>query len=311
MTGSSIPDLFTPSRWERVVPLAGDASTRRYSRLIGAQTTAILVEYPTPVARQLMTDLEVLAWCREIGIRVPDILASDLSTGRAILEDLGTADLESALKRGSQDDRPTLLANALDPLVRLAAISPGDLPAWNPPLDSDRMRWELAGFELWYLRHGRSLEPSPALARWLDDVAARAGRHPTRVCHRDYHLNNLMVSSTGEIGVIDIQDILIGPDTYDVVSLIYERAAARVLSADEQTALLECWAERTRPAPGWRRRADLVRIQRALKVMGTFARFVATGNDRYRPWLSELADTVVDLLEADGAPPDVTAFLLD
>lgn len=305
-----IPELFSPSRWDRTEALAGDASMRRYSRLSRPGRTAIQVNYPESVRIQLERDLEVLAWCRDRGIRVPDLLAVDLAGGRAILEDLGADDAEAALEATQPNDRLAFCERTLEPLQQLATIDPVDLPAWNPPLDGNRMRWEMAGFELWFIRHYRSQKPSVDLSRWLDDVATRADHHPKRVCHRDYHLNNLLIRKTGEIGVIDIQDILVGPDTYDVVSLVYERAATRLPPGDRLT-LLETWAERTGAQTGWRQRAELVRIQRGLKVLGTFARFVVSGQPRYRPWLNELAATLSELLPNTTAPPDVTALLLD
>jgi aminoglycoside/choline kinase family phosphotransferase len=311
MGSSAASALFSPSRWDRIDALAGDASVRRYSRLSKAGRTAILVDYPESVRGQLTRDLEVLSWCRDRGIRVPGVVAVDLSGGRAILEDLGTDDAEIALDRMSQAERSLLVERALRPLERLAELAPERLPAWNPPLDEARMRWELAGFELWFVRHHRSRSPSAELSLWLDEVASQVGRHPTRVCHRDYHLNNLIVTARGGIGVIDIQDILVGPDTYDAVSLVYERAATRLLSVDEQRALLEKWALRTGARAGWRQRVELVRIQRGLKVLGTFARFVVAGDRRYEPWLGELSATLAELLASAAAPPETVAFLLD
>lgn len=305
-----IPDLFSPSRWERTEVLTGDASMRRYSRLSRPGCTAIQVVYPASLRVQLERDLEVLAWCRDRGLRVPDLLAVDLAGGRAILEDLGTDDAESVLEAAPPNDRPALFERTLKPLEQLAGIDPVDLPTWNLPLDGDRMRWELAGFELWFIRHYRSRKPPVDLSRWLDDVAAGAGHHPKRVCHRDYHLNNLLIRETGEVGVIDIQDMLVGPDTYDVVSLVYERAASRLPSCERHT-LLETWAERTGAQMGWRQRAELVRIQRGLKVLGTFARFVVSGQRRYKPWLDELAATLAEVLQNTTAPADVTGLLID
>lgn len=198
-----------------------------------------------------------------------------------------------------------------EPIVRLGGIPPSVLPSWNPPLDDVRLRWELAGFELWFLQYRKNVAPADVISRWLDDLAADISHHPRRICHRDYHLNNLIVSARGDVGVIDIQDILVGPDTYDAVSLVYERSATRLLSAAEQQAVLEKWALRTGARPGWRQRAELVRIQRGLKVLGTFARFVVAGDRRYEPWLGELSATLAELLAGAAAPPETVAFLLD
>ena len=305
-------DLLQPSAWRRVAPLAGDASQRRYSRCLGADgRTAILVRYPGLSSSELGRDLEVLDWCRSRGIVVPDILAHDLEAGLALLEDLGDVDAEHALEDASPSDRPHLLQRLLRPLEVLAEIDLEELPAWNSPLDEERMRWELAGFELWFLRHLRGVAPSPALGRWLDGLALAVGGHPRRICHRDYHFNNLMVASDGSVGIIDIQDILIGPDTYDAVSLLFERSAERLLTSAEQGGLLAAWADRTGARPGWRPRSDAVRLQRGLKVLGSFARFVIAGRREYAPWLKELSLRMAPRLEAAGAPPEITAILVD
>ena len=300
------------SDWCRTDALTGDASPRRYSRLWKADgRTAVLVEYPASVRLLLPRDLEVFSWCRQQGLRVPGLLAVDLSTGRALLEDLGTVDGELTLEATPHDRRQELMERMLGPLEVLAGCEPAELPPWNPPLGRVQLRWELAGFELWFIRHYRSTPPSPFLARWLDELADEVGSHPLRVCHRDYHLNNLLIQPDSEIGVIDIQDILVGPDTYDAVSLIAERAATRLLSTNEQHGVLATWADRTQAEPGWLERAAAVRIQRGLKVLGTFARFTMSGRTEYRQWLTELSAALVAPVTAAGGPPNVTAFLVD
>lgn len=303
---------FERSAWPRVEHLAGDASERRYSRLGSADgRTVILVEYPASIRRQLVRDLEVLDWCRRRGLAVPHVVAADPAAGRALLEDLGPEDAETRLAAAAPERRPALLTTLLAPLATLARCDPSELPPWNPPLDRDRLRWELTGFELWFVGHHRSSRPTPTMGRWLDELAGAVAGHPTRVCHRDYHLNNLLIRPDGSVGVIDVQDILVGPDTYDAVSLVAERAAARLIGPDDRRSVLAEWARRTGAARGWRERARLVRIQRGLKVLGTFARFDAAGRSGYRGWMVELARDLAEPLAAAGAPPEIAGVLLD
>jgi aminoglycoside/choline kinase family phosphotransferase len=298
--------------WSRVEPLTGDASQRRYSRIWAfTGATAILVEYPRVVRDQLARDLDVLSWCRDRGLPVPSLLASDLSGGRAMLEDFGDTDAEVVISETSPADRGRWFGVLLGPLVTLASCEPARLPCWNPPLDETRLRWELAGFELWYVGHHKGTAPGRRLSRWLDALAASVALHPRRVCHRDYHLNNLLIRPGRRIGVIDIQDILVGPDTYDIVSLVAERAAIRLLSADDRSSVMTAWAEQTAARPGWRERALRVRLQRGLKVLGSFARFVAEGRAEYLGWLEELAPALADPASAVGAPPEAIALLVD
>jgi len=295
--------------WCRKDALTGDASPRRYSRLWAADDrSAILVEYPAGIRSRLADDLEVLSWCGRRGLNVPEILGCDLPTGRAVLSDLGSGDAEAALEAAARGDRRSLVEDMLQPLEILAGCAVNELPPWNPPLDRARLRWELAGFELWFVRYYQSETPSAALDRWLDELADEIGSHPRRVCHRDYHLNNLLICEDGSVGVIDIQDILVGPDTYDPVSLISERAATRLLSSVQRHEILASWAHRTRAEPGWRERAAAVQIQRGLKVLGTFARFTAAGRTEYRRWMIDLARDLIEPLERRGAGSDTVAL---
>jgi aminoglycoside/choline kinase family phosphotransferase len=185
------------------------------------------------------------------------------------------------------------------------------LPAWNRPLEGGRLRWELAGFELWFVADRAGRPPTPELTAWLDALAEDVAGHPLRVCHRDYHLNNLFFVEGGEVGMIDVQDVLVGPDTYDAVSLVAERAAPELIGEADRQRWLERWAERTGATPGWRERMDKVRVQRALKVLGTFGRLTAAGESRYRPWLRAL----IRRLAAEGdrlrLPPYVAELLVD
>ncbi len=296
--------------WARRDALTGDASPRRYSRLWAADgRTAILVEYPAAIRNRLTDDLEVLSWCLRRGLNVPEILGCDPPAGQAVLSDLGREDAEAAFEAAAPDDRRRLVEEILKPLEILSGCAVEELPLWNPPLDRHRLRWELAGFELWFVRHYRSGNPSAALGRWLDELAAEVGSHPRRVCHRDYHLNNLLIGQDGSIGIIDIQDILVGPDTYDAVSLTSERAATRLLSSVQRCEILASWAHHTRAEPGWRERAAAVRIQRGLKVLGTFARFSVAGRTEYRQWMIDLARNLIEPLEHRGADDHTVALL--
>jgi aminoglycoside/choline kinase family phosphotransferase len=307
-----IHPLDTPSRWRRTEPLAGDASTRRYRRLEDRDgRTWILADYPAEARRTLARDLEVLCWMRARHLRVPEVVDHDPAGGWLLLEDLGSADAELRLRSVDPQQRPRLFDATLAPLVALARLDPSELPAWNRPLEGGRLRWELAGFELWFVADRAGRPPTPELTAWLDALAEDVAGHPLRVCHRDYHLNNLFFVEGGEVGMIDVQDVLVGPDTYDAVSLVAERAAPELIGEADRQRWLERWAERTGATPGWRERMDKVRVQRALKVLGTFGRLTAAGESRYRPWLRAL----IRRLAAEGdrlrLPPYVAELLVD
>jgi aminoglycoside/choline kinase family phosphotransferase len=307
-----VPAEQLPRPWARSEALAGDASTRRYARVWdGAGRCAILVSYPEAIRAQLARDLAARSWCADHGLRVPALVDWDAASGWAVVEDLGTTDAAAVLATTGVEDRLELAAQALAPLEVLAAVPAAELPAWNPPLDAGRLRWELAGFELWFLRHLRGRRPEPPVTAWLDALAAVVGSHPRRVCHRDYHLNNLFYLPSGEVAVIDFQDVLLGPDTYDAVSLLHERAMPSLISDQERRLLARSWAARTAGTPGWELRWRQVRVQRGLKVLGTFARLLASGRGGYLSWLESLGRELAGELEALAAPPSLPDLLLD
>ncbi len=299
-----------PKPWVRDEKLRGDASARSYSRLWSADgETAILVRYPQVDRRRLARDLEVCEWCRRQGLRVPAMIDHDVTGGWAVLEDFGESDAEQEITAALVGQRLALGMRAIAPLVTFSKMAPGDLPGWNAPLDRQRLRWELAGLELWYLRHRCGVRPSPKIGKWLDWLASTIADHPKRVCHRDYHLNNIFFVDAGEVGLIDFQDLLVGPDTYDAVSLLGERAMPLVLGKSQRERIRRAWAERTNAAAGWRDRWRLVGIQRGLKVLGTFARLAASGAQGYEGWLASLARDLSPELAAVDAPQALVEFV--
>ncbi len=297
--------------WRRLAPLAGDASQRRYARLWRAGSgTAIAVLYPVGAEQVLARDLEVRTWLEVRGLRVPRLLAAATAEGWALLEDFGAEDAATGLVALDDSGRAAALSRLLDPLEALARLDPEDLPSWTTPLDRDRLRWELCGFELWYLRHARRLSPSAGVGAWLDEFAAECAAAPTRVCHRDYHLNNLFLLDDGSVGIIDFQDVLVGPEAYDLVSLVGERDALELVSQPLRQAAVQSWAARTAVAAGWPRRVTVIAAQRGLKVLGTFARLEATRRTAYGRWLEPLAASTARLLGAVGAPGELVGLLL-
>jgi aminoglycoside/choline kinase family phosphotransferase len=301
-----------PKPWIRERALAGDASCRQYARIWDRHDhSAILARYPKRVRNQMARDFEVRTWCAMRGLRVPSLLDHDVDAGWAVFEDFGPDDAEASLENTPAGERRSLARQLLVPLTSLGRVQPSDLPPWNPPLDGTRLRWELAGFELWFLRHRLEVTPSPTVGRWLDKLADAIGAHPQRVCHRDYHLNNLFFLADGAVGLIDYQDILVGPDTYDAVSLLCERGLPQLIEDDERERIRVTWAQDADVRPGWQERWSLVRAQRALKVLGTFARLTARGAQAYEPWMHALLGQIAPKLANLHAPSELVNLLLD
>jgi aminoglycoside/choline kinase family phosphotransferase len=297
--------------WTHATPLHGDASSRRYSRLSDQSgRTAIEALYPCSAGRELRRDVEVLQWLAGLGLRAPGILEIEWDRCRLVVEDLGKLDAAGSLAVLDATLRAPVAERLIAPLIALAEVKPASLPPWNEPLGRERMRIELAGFELWFVRYLCDRSPEPSWSRCLDRLADQIARHPRRVCHRDYHLNNLFLLEDGGVGVIDA-DVLVGPDTYDAVSLVYERSFPDLMNQSETVHWLEAWAAATRAGGDWRQRCRETRLQRCLKVLGTFARLHLSGRPGYSCWIPTAAAGAAEEAGQAGWPSALVRLLLD
>jgi len=201
--------------------LRGDASARRYWRLRGA----MLAQFPAE--DELLPFLRVQYRWQRAGLPVPRILAVQPCLGLILQEDLGDVDLKSRL-----DDRASAEAAmeaALDLALRLAAAGRGQ---WSrpalPAYDATRLLGELRLFRDWYLPAHVPSAPSAAAEAALDEIfatlTARALAQPRVWVHRDFHARNILIHPrSGELVLIDFQDAVEGPWTYDLASLLWDR----------------------------------------------------------------------------------------
>lgn len=308
MEGGNVPHRRS---FQTVEEIHGDASARRYRRVrLEDGRLAVEVRYPTGMRSLMGRDLEVRAWLAGRGLRVPKLLAEMADEGWALLEDFGPRDAAATLGSLADEERRDRTLPLVQPLQVLSRLTPDALPDWNRPLDRERLRWELAGFELWFLRYGLGVRPPEEVSVWLDKLADQVAAHPRRVCHRDYHLNNLFLLENGEVGVIDYQDVLVGPDTYDLASLVGEREFPELVDDEVRDGLARRWASSTGAASGWEGRLGETLAQRGLKVVGTFSRLEMCGRSEYRQWLVRLLPRIARLLPVCGAPPQLGSLLL-
>jgi len=277
-----------------IVGLAGDASQRRFFRVLLANgSTVIAALYQADAADQAARDRAVQLWATDHGLPVPTSLGiAGLVT---VAEDLGDFDLERALDAGIE-----VMPGAL------AALGAFQACGWDglgtPPFDGAFFRRELAGFE-------RAAFPTPeetpgAVSTFLDALSGRLASHPYRLVHRDFHVNNLFLHR-GRVWTVDFQDMRGGPDTYDLVSLLRERAGGERIVGEE--AWKASAAERFAWAPGWEERYLECAAQRGLKVVGTFVRLAREGKRRYLAWLAGVSRHTLAALSTLGAPPALSA----
>ncbi len=269
-----------------VAPASDDASFRRYFRIRRGEAQPSLVAMDAPPdredCRQFVHVARVFA---EAGVHVPEIRAQDLERGFLLLEDLGSTTYLDALDERSAGG---LYSDALDALLRIQLASrPGVLPDYDEQL----LERELRLFPDWYvarqLRRELGAAQRETLEKTFSMILANSLGQARVFVHRDYHSRNLMVCEPCP-GILDFQDAVHGPITYDLVSLLRDAYIAW-----EEERVID-WAvrywERARKAglPVAGDFADFYRdfewmgAQRQLKVLGIFARlFFRDGKDGY------------------------------
>lgn len=268
------------------LPASADASFRRYFRIAAHGRSWIVMDAPPPL-EDCRPFVRIAGLFAEAGLHVPVVLAQDLERGLLLLDDLGSQTYLEFLN-ASGADPDGLYHDAIDALIRLQLASrPGVLPPYNEAL----LRRELALFPDWYLARalGRSLSPSEAV--WWDTVQQRlvasALAQPRVWVHRDYMPRNLMPARPNP-GVLDFQDAVEGPISYDLVCLT--RDAFLSWPVERVDGWVALYLQRARAAglpvgdddAAFVRALDLMGAQRHLKVLGIFARIChRDGKPRY------------------------------
>ena len=257
-----------------LAPASADASFRRYFRVRTPQQSLIAMDAP-PAHEDCRTFVRVAGLMAEAGLNVPRVIAQDFENGFLLLSDLGT---EGYLQALNADTADRLFHDAIDALLRWQLVSkPGVLP----PYDYALLTRELDLYPEWYVRRhrGRALEPKQDTV--LDAMFALIVNNnlaqPAVYVHRDFMPRNLMVCEPNP-GVLDFQDAVYGPITYDLVSLFKDA----FISWDEERILdwtARYWEKAKRSGlPVAADFADFYRdfewmgLQRHLKVLGIFAR---------------------------------------
>jgi aminoglycoside/choline kinase family phosphotransferase len=289
-------------RPQRIEPASSDASFRRYFRAFCAAGTYIVMDAP-PGREDVRPYLRVSEMLEPLGIHVPHVYEADVGRGLLLLEDLGrTPYLERLAEPGAAQG---LYADALETLSTIQ-LKGGEAAAHLAPYDRTALRREMDLMPEWFLARHLGLDPTAAERQLLEAsfewLIEEALGQPQVFVHRDYHSRNLMVTATGNPGVLDFQDALRGPVGYDLVSLLKDCYIAwpreRVLGwVDGYRARL---AARGGPAgedaQQFRRWFDLIGVQRHLKVLGIFARL--WHRDGKRGYLADLPLTLRYVCEA-------------
>lgn len=254
-------------------PLGGDAGFRQYFRV--ASEPALLAVYSPPATEPNQQFCDIAEHWRGAGIRAPRIYARDLEQGFLLIEDFGTQALAEVL-----EVEPVVHAYApvLDVLARLQQLpAPAGL---YPHYDRQKLMAEMALMPEWFVNRllGISITATDSqLLRGLFKTLAEAAlNQPQVIVHRDYHCRNIHRLTTGEPGLIDFQDAVVGPVTYDLVSLLkdcYFRLDAQDVRALALSYRAQLPASLAMSSDDEFLQAfDYMGLQRHIKVLGIFAR---------------------------------------
>ncbi len=268
-----------------LAPASADASFRRYFRVtLGDGRSYIAMDAP-PDKEDCRAFVHVAGLLHRAGVHAPQVLAQDLAQGFLLLSDLGT---RTYLEVINEENAPRLFADATEALLRWQlATRPGVLP----PYDEALLRREMQLFPDWYVARHLGVELSKVQSDRLEEIfrllTHSALAQPQVYVHRDYMPRNLMLAEPNP-GVLDFQDAVLGPITYDAVSLFRDA----FISWDEERVLdwtARYWEKAKRaglPVDAdfgefWRA-YEWMGLQRHLKVLGIFARInYRDGKPRY------------------------------
>ena len=291
-----------------IEPASSDASFRRYFRVTSGKTSQIVMDAP-PDKEDCGPFISIASILADLGLNVPLILEADLRRGFLLMSDLGSVHYLQAL---NEQNVERLYGDALHALRLLQTVPVED--AGIPDYDRDLLLREMALFRDWYLGRHLQLTMSEALSEVLEQsfafLAEAALSQPRAWVHRDYHSRNLMVTEMSNPGILDFQDAVIGPLTYDLVSLLrdcYVRWPQQqvmqwlrdYLAISQANGMLRDVDEQR-----FIRWFDLMGVQRHLKAIGIFARLNA--RDGKPGYLGDIPRTLGYVAEVSARYPELS-----
>ena len=267
------------ARAPRVVPLTGDASDRRYFRILLSDATSIVLSlHAAPFEFDKLPFVNVAQLLAQMPVPIPNVLGHAEDLGILALDDLGDVTLQAHLGAATPAEHAALYRQSVALVATLQKrgaelASPAYLP-YGIAFDVEKLTWEMDFFIKHFLEAYRGVllddDERSALRDELAVMVDTLAAEPRVLCHRDYHSRNLMLHD-GLLYIIDFQDARMGPDTYDLVSLLRD---SYVDLPEETVAELIAYFLALKGQSGkeqeFRARFDLMALQRNLKALGTF-----------------------------------------
>jgi aminoglycoside/choline kinase family phosphotransferase len=298
-------DFLATCGWRgaEILPLAGDASFRRYFRVVDGQRTAVLMDAPPP-HEDPRPFVAVAEWLVGRGLSAPEILARDLDKGLLLLDDFGDARLRETLDTDPHRERE-LYELATDVLVQLHR---------HPPMEGlpvhglDQWLEELKLFTDWYCPAvGLEVDVEGYRAAWVEVLAPveKDGLGPVTVL-RDYHAENIMLvngrEGVGSFGLLDFQDALVGHPAYDLASVLED--ARRDVPPEVEQAMIDRYVAATGHGEAFERAYWALAAQRNTRILGVFTRLWKRDN---KPHYCRFQPRMWGLLERDLQQPHLKA----
>ena len=294
-------DFLAACGWggARVEPLAGDASFRRYFRVVEGGRTAVLMDAP-PAREDVRPFVAVAEWLQSVGLSAPEILARDIDQGLLLLGDFGDWRLREMLDANPTVERE-LYELATDVLVHLHRYPPMDgLPVHG------MKQWleELSLFTDWYCPAlGLSVNVEGYRSAWMEalEPVEKDGLGPVTVL-RDYHAENVMLVRDREgvrrFGLLDFQDALVGHPAYDLASVLED--ARRDVPPEIERAMIDRYVAAAGAPESFERAYWALAAQRNTRILGVFTRLWKRDN---KPHYTAFQPRMWGLLERDLERP--------
>ena len=267
------------ARAPRVMPLTGDASDRRYFRVLITDGPSIVLSlYSAPFDFSKMSFVNVARLLERMPVPIPTVIGHADDIGLLALEDLGDVTLQAHLGAASGAEHAALYREAVALIATLqkrgAELASPDYIPYTVAFDVEKLTWELDFFIKHFVEAYRGVVIGPAardeLGREFAALIEELASEPRVLCHRDYHSRNLMLHH-GKLYIIDFQDARMGPDTYDLVSLLRDSYVdLPEQTVDDLIAYFLAVKGETAEAGRFRKRFDMMALQRNLKALGTF-----------------------------------------
>jgi aminoglycoside/choline kinase family phosphotransferase len=288
-------------------PASSDASFRRYFRVVTPEATMIVMDTP-PDKENIPAFIHAARLLSEAGVKAPTIFRENLEDGFLLLEDFGSVAFLDAVNSNNAGHLYGLAMNGLFTLQTHTDPDYSQLPRYDEAL----LTRELGIFSEWFTGQLLDIDVPPLLlAKIWRLLIESALAQPVCVVHRDYHSRNLMVINDDTLGVLDFQDAVIGPITYDLVSLLRDCYIA--WPSEQVSAWLENYHGRLVQAgvmscdlKVFRRWFDWMGLQRHLKAIGIFSRLhLRDGKSGY---LHDIPRTLGHMLAVTSAYPELDEF---